>query len=107
MTDYSVTLLDIAMQTDPKAGVPPGEIGPGLRIYPNPATTEVFVEPGGLQSGPMELHIISVEGTLLMHRIHPYAGTAVSIDLEGFSPGYYLLRVSDGNQVLTAPLLIQ
>jgi hypothetical protein len=106
VTDYLATSLDIRMQSDPKAGVSPEKLDRSLLIYPNPANTQVFVAPAGLEPGTVEVHIISAEGTILTHFTHSFAGTPIPIDIQAFTPGFYLLRVSDGNRVLTAPLLI-
>lgn len=69
-----------------------------IRIYPNPATTTVFVE--GLDA----VEIFSVDGRAVLHAENAPAG----IDVSSLAPGAYFLRATrEDGTVQSAPLLIR
>jgi len=107
VTDFETTALQVKLQPDPKAGLDPTSGGPGLRIYPNPANERVFLEPADVEPGSLEVTIITLEGITKLHQLLTFSGEPVSLNLEGLSPGYYLLRVVGSNQGITLPLIIQ
>ncbi len=107
VTDYETTNLAVRLQPDPRAGLDPGETEPGLRIYPNPAGRYVFLDPSGMEPGPLEVSIISMEGIRILHRIHPYSGSPFTLDLGGLSPGVYIVQVGDGSPFTAVRLILQ
>jgi len=107
VTDYMATTLEIRLQEDPKAGLPATGTDSRLRIYPNPATELLFVDPAGMEPGSLEVRILSMEGTVRILQIFNYTGAPIQLTLDSLSPGLYFLRINDGKQVLTAPLILQ
>jgi hypothetical protein len=73
---------------------------PPVRIYPNP--TRGILNITGLTK-PAEVKIYSMQGMLL--RRNPGSGT--SVDLSDFSPGSYLIFVSEAGNSLLRTILIK
>jgi hypothetical protein len=48
-----------------------------------------------------------MEGTVRTLQIFNYTGAPIQLTLDSLSPGLYFLRINDGKQVLTAPLILQ
>lgn len=78
----------------------------GFRIYPNPATDQTEVVFQNQRSETHELEIFSLTGRLV-HRITTIQNT-IPIDTHSFSPGYYLIRLTNSNnqQTFTEKLII-
>lgn len=91
VTDYAATYLDIRLEQDPKAGITQQRM-PEFRLYPNPATGQLYLEPGGMAHGPLEIRIYSVEGQLLQYHQLYYAGQPLVIQIDGLSSGLHIIR---------------
>ncbi|MCK5136521.1 MAG: T9SS type A sorting domain-containing protein [Bacteroidales bacterium] len=94
VTDYTATYLDIRLEMDPKAGLTSELSAAGFRLYPNPASSRLIVEPHHVQPGPLEMKVISTDGQLHWHRTFYYAGHPVTLNTEALPEGLYILRIN-------------
>ena len=62
-----------------------------IRIYPNPATTFVYIE----SANKVNVSISSVQGQVIIHK-----DDADKIDLKGLANGVYFIQVYDENNIL-------
>jgi hypothetical protein len=107
VTDFEATTLEVGLQPDPKAGLDPSVVDAGIRIYPNPARQRVFLAPVGMEPGPLEVRIITLEGITMLHKLLTHSTSPLVLNLELLPPGYYIVRVIDGNRSFTLPLILQ
>lgn len=76
-----------------------------LRLYPNPTSDRISIElPQGTQ--PFALWVLDVNGKTLMQRNINQLEQLISLDLGGFPSGIYLLRLSDGQQLWHAKVVL-
>ncbi|MEN3324057.1 T9SS type A sorting domain-containing protein [Mariniflexile soesokkakense] len=90
-------------QTDSTLGVDDFETDGGLDIayYPNPVTTELFVLLGNNFSGEANVSIYNILGSKLKSfdaKVSQVKNGKISIPLEGFNAGLYILKVKMANQ---------
>jgi hypothetical protein len=80
-----------------------------LNLYPQPASTDVFVEQGLFINGEtFSVEIFNNLGALVQKDLHTSdeSGKLV-VQLKNLKQGMYMLRISDGIHQLTKPLIIQ
>ncbi len=65
----------------------------GIRIFPNPASTEIYIDLTGSSNQIERLQIISINGQVLKH----YRKTDRVIDLSTLSEGMYILQIELAN----------
>lgn len=80
-----------------------------LDVFPNPARDRVFVNIKGMQ-GPTALRLMDMQGNLILLKsaasgIAPEA--TERLDLEGLSPGLYLLNADDGTSNASRKIIIR
>lgn len=73
------------------------EMEANARIYPNPATDELFIETSTDWS-TTECQVFSMEGKLLLSTQVPLSSTRQSLDVSGLKEGMYVLKMSNGKQ---------
>ena len=66
-----------------------------IRIYPNPATTEVYIDLSGVNSKVESLQLISLNGKL----IRSYSKNDLVIDVSGLNDGVHILQIVFENGV--------
>ena len=76
-----------------------------FRIWPNPASSELFIEPGKGLCGPLLITIFSTEGIALTQKQIYAQGEVLSLSIEALRPGFYLLRITTGKDTLVKPLI--
>ncbi|MBW6498114.1 MAG: phosphodiester glycosidase family protein [Bacteroidales bacterium] len=87
-TPLEVTANITVLQDDTSIG---GNNLSGLKVYPNPSKSKFTVS--GISYEPLHLEVFSLDGRLLQS--HEAGGRfSIELNLEGFSPGIYLLRAS-------------
>ena len=67
-----------------------------LKVFPNPATGLIYLDPGPVENseGELQYQVYDMRGTLLkIGKLNPHPGSPVLIDLSAFPSGLYLLRV--------------
>lgn len=78
-----------------------------LKLYPNPARSEVTIEMGR-SSGPVNIELLSADGKCHLH-LQPGANKVdgcFRLSLRDIAPGFYLLRVKTTENEYTGKLLI-
>jgi hypothetical protein len=99
---YSTSLHpEVSMET-PEEVLPPG---PGLEIYPNPASGRIYLKHSGNLEGFLDYMIYDITGRLRMQGQQDMAPGG-SIDVSVLPPGIYLLKLSDGIHSVSGRMVI-
>jgi len=84
-------------------------IGDRIKIYPNPASSEVFIETRGLVADKLVLELYSSADVLL--RKMPYEGikydNTLRMSVDDLVPGVYFIRMMAGEESWVVKLVIQ
>jgi len=78
-----------------------------LRLFPNPASTELFVDLYDSDSGassPYVVQIVDIHGKLIMEE---QSSVGQALNIENLRPGMYFVRVTSNGSSETAKLVIQ
>ena len=75
------------------------QAGSNFTIEPNPATRYVNIKANGIFSQSLKIRLLSLSGILLTEAVfNSYSpGTVYRIDINGFSPGLYILEICTNN----------
>jgi hypothetical protein len=92
VVDYQATYLNVEMESWP-SGANPREI-PEFRLYPNPSSGLISIEPVNLPPGQLVVSILSLEGKLLISKQFTWQGEALVMDLGQLENGLYLVQSS-------------
>ena len=92
--DYKATLLDITLE--PAINAVETEEALSARLYPNPAGDRLYINPGSMEPGPLDIMIISMEGITLLREALYFSGSPLEIGLEQVPAGLYLVRLNSG-----------
>ena len=68
---------------------------PGIRFYPNPAKHALTIS-GDQSLSKYSLEVFNQYGCKIFHQ-KSLAGTIVRLDMSDYSPGVYMVKLSDGN----------
>ena len=81
----------------------------GLAVQPNPSAGMFRITLKNAPDGRLRADIFDTAGRLLLEQVHePVNGTlAATLDLSGFSPGVYWLRLTSSGQTGAVQLVIQ
>ena len=74
-----------------------------LQVYPNPVNDVITFSSTVSFTTEALVEIIDLDGKVLWAR----KGVPGKIQMSPFAPGFYCLRVSDGNAVYTGKILVQ
>jgi len=78
------------------------EIPNGIKIYPNPASTEIFLDLAGSNHQIENLRIVSIHGQVLYQ-----SPKADRINISSLSEGLYILQIGlDGGEQISKRVLI-
>ncbi|MFO7669312.1 MAG: M14 family zinc carboxypeptidase [Bacteroidales bacterium] len=91
---YEATWLDITLE--PVSGSTDLSGVFTVRIYPNPAGKQLFIVPGTMEPGPVDMMIYSSEGIMLLRDVQYFSGAPMVIEWDHLPAGLYLVRVSSG-----------
>lgn len=85
----------------------PGDI-PGLSLYPNPASNNLFIQMERLTDEVMQIRISDLLGRPVLEREINFAssGKLQAIDVSALSKGIYMMQISSGSKVMTRKLII-
>jgi len=72
-----------------------------VRIYPNPAGNQIFVE--NVPEGANQMEVTDITGRICLSQV--CNGPISELDLSGLDKGIYYLRISGKDQVLTQPFI--
>ena len=70
-------------------------------VYPNPAQNLIQISTPSEKD--LNISIYQISGKLVLQNEDK---TSRSVNISSLSPGYYLIKISDGNRVATSPLLV-
>ena len=73
-----------------------GEKNDNLKVYPNPSDGKVFIELNGLMLSPEDISLYDMQGNLCRATLSGMSDFLVELDLAGFKPGMYMLRIRTG-----------
>ncbi|MCP4310196.1 MAG: hypothetical protein GY790_02950, partial [Bacteroidetes bacterium] len=102
VVNYQAILLNIALQTVKSSSQ--GDASVAFRIYPNPADSELFIQPA-CEPGVVELMIYSSEGILFRKESSHYTGAPMRVGLNELPSGPFLLRISSAEQTIVRMLI--
>jgi hypothetical protein len=107
-TNY-ISVTDTLIINAVLTGISPPNNVNTMKIYPNPASTHIFIDYGDYPTmAGYNMTIVNASGQPVF--IHPIAQQLVSINLSGWTgPGLYLVYVFDetGNIISTKKIIIQ
>jgi hypothetical protein len=89
---YTLTIVD---NDSLETGIGDPGLDTGIKIFPNPAHSKLYVETGFDIS---EVHVSDLTGKLLIAACKLYKGKS-ALDLSGLAPGMYFLSVNDNGVV--------
>lgn len=70
-----------------------GTLAPGLAIYPNPVSRELFFELDGEENENFKVTLETINGQKIMQKHSPGFYCKSEFDVSGLTPGIYLVRV--------------
>lgn len=81
----------------------------GIRLYPNPAQDQIWVDFEGTYSGPVTLRVVDLAGRRMFERFwdQDLIGERVALDLSGLSSGVYILEVSNRDQISRSKFAVE
>jgi len=75
-----------------------------FQVYPNPASDQIWFDlPGAKVADELKVRIFDSSGRQLQHAVL----RSQSMDLSGFTPGIYFLKVQSGDQTFHSKLMIK
>ena len=101
--NYQATMLEVKLQALPSSLENNHALS--FRIWPNPASSELFIQPGKGLKGQLLITIFSTEGIILAEKQIYSTGEAFSLPIEILRPGFYLLSISTGEHTLVKALI--
>jgi hypothetical protein len=69
--------------------------GAGIRLYPNPAPEELFVELGTLEASNVSLSVHSIIGNEFNPEVETIDEHKMRVTVKDLAPGYYFLSIRD------------
>jgi photosystem II stability/assembly factor-like uncharacterized protein len=85
----------------------PGDI-PGVTLYPNPANNTLYIQMNEKTDATLRLMVSDLLGKPVLEEEFDYVeyNKAQSIDVSRLSKGIYMIRLTNGNKVMTRKLII-
>lgn len=79
-----------------------------LRLYPNPASDQVWIQLPGTLTASASLEMFDMQGKLIKsERIEAGGSGEIALSLTFLQPGMYLIRLSQGSGVYSGKLLVR
>lgn len=79
---------------------------PGLKVYPNPVSGELFIEPGQIADKRYLVRLISAKGEIVKTGYIDAGSKNHRLDLSPFKNGIYVLQLLSDNQIYTKKIII-
>jgi hypothetical protein len=76
-----------------------GMLSPKLEVYPNPASTMLFVDLSPWQSATLSVQLIDARGGVLQ-TLPTNDQSLLELDLQDYPAGLYLIRLNDGGEMV-------
>jgi len=102
--DYQATHLNIQME--PYAASVSENETPDFRLYPNPSSGRLFLEPANLDPGELILTIYSLDGKVVLAKKLFWQGDALELDISQLDNGMYFVQSSIHSSVIVHSLLV-
>ncbi len=100
VTHEELTTKEQNVYTDFATGVEPVGSNRGLKVYPNPFSSELFIEDPFLV-GEKEFEVFDMAGRKVLEGRYQ-SGERISVDVDGMAGGIYFMRITSGeNSVQT------
>ena len=77
-----------------------------LNIFPNPARDHITISYEGLNTNNGNLQLVNVTGQVLNTSILNQVNDNIEMNISTYSPGYYMIRISNNNGVSTHKFVI-
>ncbi|MEN8157034.1 MAG: M14 family zinc carboxypeptidase [Bacteroidota bacterium] len=106
VTDYQPTILDISLVPE-KTDHVETTTTPSITIWPNPASTLLYIEPHLLPGSTMDLKLFSMDGQIHLHRTIPVAEKPEPLFVGSLPPGLYILKIASGNETVVRKFIRQ
>ena len=106
MADARGTVVETNVTTNTQAVLKPGL---DLRIFPNPVQDQLNVQVRGMNQGPVQMRLLSLDGKELLQRIVD-AGAGLQstvLDMGTLAPGVYLLNVQTSTENRVEKIVVQ
>jgi PKD repeat protein len=71
-----------------------------LNIYPNPASSKLYIELGNLQGSYHNLEIVNVTGEICMKTEVDYSKDLLELNIENLPKGLYLIKMSNNHDII-------
>jgi hypothetical protein len=83
-----------------------GKMVPGLKVYPNPVSGELFVEPGQTADKGCVLKLFTANGELVKTECVDAGVKQHRLDLRAFKSGIYILQLLSGARQYTEKIIV-
>lgn len=80
------------------------------QVYPNPATSHLFVEwPESAENNPVEIVLSDLHGRTIRQKTETdtFYSPKTQLDVSGIPPGIYLVSISNGEQIVSTSRIIK
>lgn len=104
VTDYQATYLNVEMESWPLS-VRETKV-PELRLFPNPSSGILYVEPENVPPGELILTIHSLDGRILISKKLFWQGGALELDINQLENGMYFVKTSLHSHEMVNSLLV-
>jgi len=104
VTDYQATTLEVQLESWP-VSVPETKT-PEFRLYPNPSSGILFLEPSNLPPGELILTIHSLDGKMLMNKTWSWQGGALELDISQLENGLYIVQSRIHSHLMVRRLVV-
>jgi extracellular elastinolytic metalloproteinase len=83
--------------------------GVSVKLFPNPANNQIALEVAGLKPGTVELELRNINGQRVLSEAFALPGTLLQkqMDLSDMAKGVYLIRMRNGEHVITRKFVKQ
>lgn len=68
-----------------------------FHVYPNPTTSIINIQLDEVPDKPYSVSLVDVNGKVILKNVFPLNSSLLRIDVSRFTPGTYLLRMSNTN----------
>ncbi|MEQ9405584.1 MAG: LamG-like jellyroll fold domain-containing protein [Cyclobacteriaceae bacterium] len=104
MVGITINLIDI---DEDALGI--NDLESKISVYPNPATDRLLIEIEGVFSEDFEIQLFTVSGSQVLKEsdIRRNRDDRLELDLQDVSPGIYLLKITNQNEVAIKNVLVR
>lgn len=99
---YTYPYADTSIWSQVTAAETVSANGNGIRLYPVPATSHLYISHGLKTHGPLNISVFEMTGKKVLDRWTEGQESGVeSLDITTLSPGVYILKLNNGKEQLT------